>query len=77
MHAVNLTGPWRSRRAGYGIKEVPGVSQGLNDSGLSRARWSGNDEENSVPAEFHFSNEKRRNIAFQAVRPAGLQPAEN
>jgi hypothetical protein len=23
----------------------------LNDSGLSRTRWSGNDEENSVPAE--------------------------
>jgi hypothetical protein len=37
MHAVILTGPWRSRRAGYGIKEVPSVSQRLNDSGLSRA----------------------------------------
>ena len=51
MFAVNFTGPWRSCRAGDGIKKVPGFSQGLNDSGLSRARWSGNDEENSVPAE--------------------------
>ena len=50
-HAVNLAAAWRSRRAGYGIKEVPGFSQRLNDSGLSRARWSGNDKENSVPAE--------------------------
>jgi len=51
MFAVNFTGPWRSRRAGDGIKKVSGFSQGLNDRGLSRARWSGNDEENSVPAE--------------------------
>ena len=51
MFAVNFTGPWRSGGAGDGIKKVSGFSQGLNDSGLSRARWSGNDEENSVPAE--------------------------
>ena len=51
MVAVNFTSPGRSRRAGDGIKKVSGFSQGLNDSGLSRARWSGNDEENSVPAE--------------------------
>ena len=51
MFAVNFAGPRRSRRAGDGIKKVPGLSQGLNESGLSRARWSGNDEENSVPAE--------------------------
>jgi len=25
----------------------------LNDCSFSAARWSGNDEENSVPAEFH------------------------
>jgi hypothetical protein len=49
MHAVNLAAAWRSCRAGYGIKEVAGFSQRLNDSGLSRARWSGNDKENSVP----------------------------
>jgi hypothetical protein len=48
----------------------------LNDRGLPRARWSGNDEQNSVPAEFHFSIETRRNIDFESVRPAGLQPAE-
>jgi hypothetical protein len=53
MHAVNLAAAWRPRRAGDGIKKVPGFSQGLNDSSLSRARWSGNDEENSVPVEFH------------------------
>jgi hypothetical protein len=53
MVAVNFTGPWRSCRAGDGIKKVSGLSQGLNDSGFSRARWSGNSEENSVPAEFH------------------------
>jgi hypothetical protein len=53
MFAVNFTGPWRSCRAGDGIKKVSGLSQGLNDSGFSRARWSGNSEENSVPAEFH------------------------
>jgi len=51
MFAVNFPGPRRSRRAGDGIKEISGFSQGLNDSGLSRTRWSGNDEENSVPAE--------------------------
>jgi len=51
MYAVNLVAAWRSRRAGDGIKKLSRFSQGLNDSGLSRARWSGNDEENSVPAE--------------------------
>src|SRR4030095_2092274 len=51
MFAVNFTTPRRSGRARDGIKEVSCFSQGLNDSGLSRARWSGNDEENSVPAE--------------------------
>src|SRR5207248_11032877 len=51
LFAVNFTGSWLSRRAGDGIKRISGFSQGLNDSGLSRARWSGNDEENSVPAE--------------------------
>jgi len=51
MFAVNFTSSWRPRRAGHGIKKVARFSQGLNDSGLSRARWSGNDEENSLPAE--------------------------
>ena len=51
MFAVNFAGPWRSRRTGDGIKKVSGFSQRLNDSGLSRARRSGDDEENSVPAE--------------------------
>jgi hypothetical protein len=53
MFAINFTGPWRSRRTGDGIKKVSCLSQALNDSGLSRARWSGNDKENSVPCEFH------------------------
>ena len=51
MFAVNFTGPWRSRRTGDGIKKLSGFSQRLNDSRLSRARGSGNDEENSVPVE--------------------------
>jgi hypothetical protein len=53
MRAVDLAAAWCSRRARDGIKKVPDLSQRLNDSGLSRARWSGDDEENSVAAEFH------------------------
>src|SRR6185312_335355 len=53
MFAVNFTDPRWSRCARDGIKKLSGFSQGLNDGGLSRARWSGNDEENSVPAESH------------------------
>src|SRR5262249_50085015 len=47
------TSPWHSRRARDGIKKLPTFSQSLNDSGLSRARWSGNNKEDSVTCESH------------------------
>src|SRR5215831_3131013 len=53
MFAVNFTSPWHSRRAGDGIKKLPTFSQGLNDSGFSRARWSGDEKEYSVTCESH------------------------
>src|ERR1044071_8290295 len=53
MFTVNFTDPRWSRCARDGIKKLSGFSQGLNHGGLSRARWSGNDEENSVPFESH------------------------
>src|SRR5262249_432949 len=53
MFAINFASPWRSRRAGDGIKNVSCFPQGLNDSGLSCPRWSGNEKENAVPIKFH------------------------
>jgi hypothetical protein len=53
MFAVNFTGARWSRGARYGVKKVPGFSKGLHNGGLSRARRSGNDKENSVSAESH------------------------
>ena len=53
MFAVDFTSPWHSRCAGDGIKKLPTFSQGLNDSGFSRARWSGDQKENSVTCESH------------------------
>src|ERR1700757_2105043 len=53
MLAVNFTGPRCSRRARDRIKKMQIFSQRLNNRGFPRARWSGNDEENSVPAESH------------------------
>ena len=53
MFAVDFTSPWHSRRAGDGIKKLPTFSQGLNDSGFSRARRSGDEKENSVMCESH------------------------
>src|SRR5689334_7170435 len=53
MFGVDFTSPWHSRRAGDGIKKIPTFSQGLNDSGFSRARWSGDEKENSVTCESH------------------------
>src|SRR6266481_7344526 len=49
--AVNLAGTRRSRRARNRIKEIWIFAQSLDERGLSRARWSGNDEENALPAE--------------------------
>src|SRR5262249_13737433 len=51
MFAVNFTASRRSRCARDGIKKIRVFSQRLNDGSFSRARWSGDDEENSVPAE--------------------------
>jgi hypothetical protein len=53
IFAVNFTGPWHSRRARDGIKKLPSFSQSLNDSSFSRARWSGDEKENSVTCESH------------------------
>jgi hypothetical protein len=52
MFSLNFPGPRRSRRTGDGIEKVSGFPQGLNNGGLSRAGWSGNDEEDSVTFEF-------------------------
>ena len=49
--AVNLAGARCSRRARNGIKEIWIFAQRLDERGLSRTRWSGNDEENALAAE--------------------------
>ena len=53
MFAVDFPGPRRSRGARDGIEKPSSFSQRLNEGRLPRARWSGDDEEDSVPAEFH------------------------
>ena len=51
MFAINFTGPWRSRRAGDGIKKIGSLSERFDQRGLARARWRGDNEENSVADE--------------------------
>ena len=51
MFAVNFAAARRSRAAGDGIKKIGSLSQRFDQRGLTRARWRGDNEENSVAAE--------------------------
>ena len=65
MFAVNFTAARRSRGAGDGIEKIGGLSERFNQRGFARARWRGDDEENSVAAElftqgFELAHESSR-----------------